>query len=267
MQTVIFIHIPKAAGSTLSTIIDRQHHADNVYTAYVSVKPGTIRTSTPLQSADARLERLRALSDEKRAKIRVFRGHEGFGVHEFLPQPYTYITLLRDPVDRIISHYYYVLRTPTHYLYEEVTSRQMDLKAYAASGLSTELDNSQTKYLAGLEAPYLNYGDYSADILKTARQNIREHFAVVGLIDRFDETLLLLKKALGWKLPFYTRVNVTDNRPRKRDLPTDTIRTIEAYNELDIELYRFAQSLFAEKMRRYGPAFDRDLRVFTSLNR
>ncbi|MCP4421057.1 MAG: hypothetical protein GY805_30975, partial [Chloroflexi bacterium] len=41
----------------------------------------------------------------------------------------------------------------------------------------------------------------------------------------------------------------------------------EAYNELDIELYRFAQSLFAEKMRRYGPAFDRDLRVFTSLNR
>ena len=33
-------------------------------------------------------------------KTRMFKGHMLFGLHEILPQPSTYITVLRDPVDR-----------------------------------------------------------------------------------------------------------------------------------------------------------------------
>ena len=62
----------------------------------------------------------------------------------------TYITVLRDPVDRIASHYYYAKRYPTHYLHKEITGRNMSLQDYASARLSDELDNGQVRMLAGV---------------------------------------------------------------------------------------------------------------------
>lgn len=262
-QTVIFTHIPKTAGSTISTIIRRQYDKASIHVS----RTKRIPRLPPLESSRGRIADLKAMSDEQRAKIDVFTGHEGFGVHELLPRQCTYITVMRDPVDRIISHYYYVLRRPKHRLYDEITTKKMSLKDYAASGLSTELDNSQTKYLAGLETPYLKYGEYSDDILGAAVENIQKHFSVVGLQERFDETMLLLEKALGWKRPLYVKANVTDTRPRKEDLSADTLSTIEKYNELDIELYRLAQERFEKQIEAFGKDMSRQVKLFSLQNK
>ena len=85
-----------------------------------------------------------------RARVRiVIRDHAGYGFHRALDQPFTYITMLRDPADRIISHYYFVLRKAGHYLYKEVTSRNMTLRDDVVSGISSELDNGQTRLVSG----------------------------------------------------------------------------------------------------------------------
>jgi hypothetical protein len=104
-------------------------------------------------------------------------------------------------------------------------------------------------------------------MLKTAKSNLRDHFAVVGLTERFDETLLLLKRELGWRRHSYMRHNVTARRPKKRALSEAALNSILGANQLDIELYQYAKGLFEERVRQQGPSFNRELNRFRSVNR
>ena len=109
-----------------------------------------------------------------------------------------------------------MLRNPRHFHYNEIVSQKMSLKDYVSSGISVELNNGQTRLLSGVEevgAPVIGYGECPAEILEIAKENLAVHFAVVGITERFDETLILLKTALNWNSIFYSRANVTRNRP------------------------------------------------------
>lgn len=229
-ESVIFLHIPKAAGSTLHWIIEQQYEPTTIFTIN---EERTINDFTNLSEAE-------------RAEIRVLKGHMYFGLHKSLPQPSTYITILRDPIERVISHYYYVLREPRNELHERVTSQNMSLKDFVGSGIYLHLDNGQTRLISTTGADFA-YGQCSEEMLRSAKENIKEHFIVVGLAERFDESLILLKRSLKWtRMPFYTKQNVTKNRPLKQDVSKDTLNLLEKYNELDIELYKHAQGLFEE---------------------
>src|SRR5206468_2951310 len=165
-----------------------------------------------------------------------------------------------------ISHYHYVWRTPRHCLYAEVTSRRMDVREYVESGISRELDNGQTYLLAGKDVT--DPQDLrSPELLEEAKRNVSEHFALVGLTERFDESLLLAKEILGWTRPLpYARRNVTARRPRAEELPAGTVEVIQAHNELDAELYRFARERLDSEVASRGPAFQRRLRTLRLVN-
>jgi hypothetical protein len=227
--TILYLHIPKAAGTTLSVILEERLK----------------ETGRVLNLRDTRkaVEELTGLPQAQRDQLQLVRGHFPYGIHECLRQPYEYITILRDPVERLISHYYYVLRKPIHYLYPRVTSEKMGLKEYALGRLSRELDNGQVRQISG------NFyrdprGQCSRDLLDQAKENLRDRFAVVGLAERFDETVLLLSQKFGWKDLFYVRQNVTRDRPRREQLPADVLEAIKAASSLDLELYAFATELF-----------------------
>ncbi len=259
-KNLIFLHIPKAAGSTLYPVIDRHYDPAVIY---------TIDGSRTWES----MKEFASLPDERRRKIRVLKGHMTFGMHRYLFGPSTYITLLRDPVERIISHYYYVLRTPVHYLYDKVKSGNMTLKDYVQSRLSTELDNGQTRLICGVkdvlfgdEEDEVPFGECSREMLEIAKKNLLDHFSVVGLTERFDETLVLLKRIFGWRMPFYTMRNVTKNRPRKESIDRETLALIEKQNKLDLELYRFAEDLFKRKIAEQGSSFEKEVRRFQAIN-
>lgn len=262
-QTVIFLHIPKAAGSTLSSVIQRQYEPGDTF----RIDGFHIRES---------IDEFKKIPEAKKEKIRFLSGHMFFGLHEFLPQASTYITMLRNPVDRVISHYYHVIRHSNHYLYQEVTSRNMNLKDYVSSGISAELDNGQTRDISGegiVQKPFpdtgISFGQCSTEMLERAKRNLREHFAVVGLAERFDESLILLKRTFGWGTPCYVKSNVGENHPHKRDISKDELKLIEKYNELDIELYKYAGEMFEELINQRLPlsSFERELKQFKLLNK
>ncbi len=250
-QTVIFIHIPKAAGSTLRAIIQNQYKRHVMY----AIDGRRVKES---------VEEFKILPLSHREKIRVLLGHMLFGLHEYIPRPSTYITILRDPVERVISNYYYVLRKPAHRMHDEVTSQKMTLKEYVESKINTQLNNGQTRVISGIND--VLFGKCTNEMFERAKKNIENHFSVVGLTERFDETLILLQRVLAWRRPFYIMKNVTKNRPVKENISEDTLNTIEYYNKLDIALYKFAKERFEEDISRQS-LFKVAVITFRYLNR
>lgn len=255
-KALIFLHIPKAAGVTLGTIIERQFPHKAIFT----IDGANVQKS---------INEFRNLPERERQEIKCLKGHMPFGLHNYLPRSATYITLLRHPVDRIISHYYYVLRIPNHYLHNELTSKKMSLSDYVSSGISPELMNAQTRLISGVEKVDSVTGNepVSADVLEIAKRNLRDCFAAFGLSEMFDESLVLFKGLLGWRNIFYAKQNVTRNRSSKQEIPRKTIKIIENYNKLDLELYKFAKQTFQELIRKQGPSFKGELRTFQRLNK
>lgn len=233
-STLIFLHIPKTAGKTLESILDRQYQPSQVYNIY------GVRGSIPRA-----VERLKKLSEPSKKRLRLIKGHYEYGLHQYLPQRCHYFTLLRHPVDRVLSQYFFVKRRADHPLHSE--AGELSLEEYVRSGISVEVDNHQTWLIAGRDHDH-EFGKTPRSLLKLARDNARKDFALVGLVERFDETLALLSLQFGWRKPYYRRRNVTRRRPTRDSLPSQTVEMIEHYNRLDLELYEWAQREFQQKV-------------------
>lgn len=173
-------------------------------------------------------------------------------MHRLLPNPSTFITLLRHPVERIISHYYYVksqgpmLTGGCHYLHQRVVDNNLSLLDYATTGLDQDLENGQARFISGLWEC-----DNPRELLATAKQNLTDSFVAFGPIERFDGVLQLFNRTLGWHLTPYIRKNVTPDRPPKSAIDSQTIKRIEECNAVDMELYDWSTGRFDEMLREY----------------
>jgi len=220
---------------------------------------------TDHKKANFGLAQLRALSQDQRDRLRLIYGHMQYGIHDAFSHSVGYLTLLRDPVARSISDYYFVKKEPpSHYLHEQANS--LSLEAYLAYRASIARDNVQTRLLSGLWDT-VPFKPENANMLERAKYNLRQHFVMVGLTEKFDESLLLLKRILGLRNVYYKPKNVAPSRPRTDSLPEETLEAVRYYNQSDLALLRYGQELFAEQRKSYGPSFETDLEHFKQWNR
>jgi hypothetical protein len=235
-RPLIFLHVPKAAGSTLQEIIARQYAGGRSY----------IFTGDP--------ERTRSfieLPESERGAFDLLLGHVQFGMHEYLPDPATYITMLRDPVERVVSHYHFILARPEHYLHESLKSRGYSLRDWLIQAHPLVLDNFQLRWL--LPAPFGSVppGAVTRAMLDEARWNLENAFSVIGLVEQFADSLACLERAFGWTgLDGAARLNANRARPAIDELDAPTLAAIRDVNALDLELYDFARALFEEQCAR-----------------
>ena len=104
-----------------------------------------------------------------------------------------------------------------------------------------------------------------AAALDEARANL-DRFLVVGLTERFDESFILVRRALGWRLPMYATAERRPGAPaRAAQRPAAAL--ITERDRLDVELYRHAQRILAAAIEREGPSFAREVAAFRVLNR
>ena len=238
-DNLIFLHIPKAAGSTLHPVLER-HYSKRAY-----------RTITVPQQ----LEAFKQSPEAERRQVRLLKGHMPFGMHTYLEGRSRYVTLLRHPAERIVSHYYYVKRRPGHYLHHHIAAG-MGLAEFASAGLSGEMDNGQVRLLSGHDQD-IPCGQCTRDLLDTAQRNIEQYFAVAGLTERFDESLVLMAIELGWNwTPYYLNRNVTQDKPVARQIDPVALKAIEQANPLDFELYEWASQRFQTQLARRQPEVD-----------
>lgn len=247
-RCIIFLHIPKTGGVTLKRSLKWKY-------------PGRLIEEESLTRPLAEFERL-PLSE--RASARVVCGHLHYGIHARIPQDCAYITLLREPVARVISYYHYILGHPKHALHADLASSSEPLEEFLR--IDPSVDNHQTRMISGHGGGELTSRaaePLDSDALEEAKRNL-ERFLVVGLTERFDETFILIRRALGWKLPYYRTANVA-NRPTTAS--EDTRERIRERNRLDLELYAFADELLASAVAAEGASFQRELAAFKAWNR
>lgn len=235
-STLIFLHIPKTAGSTLESIIGKLYLPNEIITF-----GGT------LQTAQEAISYFKNLPVQSRMRFKVLQGHMSFGIHRWVTQPFTYITFLRDPVDRVLSQYYFLMQLPDE-IPEKREIKHMSLEEFVK--YHPLGNNTQLRFLSDLNGDLSRLQDInpSDGLFNEVMGNLEAYFSVVGITEYFDKSLLLVGNRFGWKVPYYRKVNVTKSRPLKSQISGESVRHIVYHNEYDIRLYEYWKSRFLKQV-------------------
>ena len=96
---------------------------------------------------------------------------------------------------------------------------------------------------------------------------IDRDFELVMIMEYFDESLILLKKAFCWKLEDIVYVKFNQRRQAPRITLTERVKkNIRKWNKADVLLYEFFNKTLWAKIEKYGPSFWSDLKEFRKLN-
>lgn len=216
-------------------------------------------------------EKFREMPEAERASFDIVWGPLRYGIQEAMPgygrgARIPFLTMLRDPVERVIAHYYFVLSAPTHYLYRRITAANWTLHDYIANEATIELDNDQVRCLNAVPHRQIPFGKVTRAMLDEARRALDHPDTIFGLTEYFDETLLIYARAMGWEDVRYLGRGMRSQTPQAPQVPAETLDLIRRTNALDIELYEHARAVFEERLRGHGAAFQEELRQYREAN-
>jgi hypothetical protein len=217
---LIFMHIQKTAGIAFRDAILANFSGAETALIYPD-PPGFPRWQ------------LKLMPDEQRRSLQCVMGHIGVGIHENFSQPFEYVTIVRDPVKRVISNYQHMCRnrSPPAVLPEGGFT---PLEKLLESGASIELDNLITRYFSGTEGHCLG-GLVNQEWFELALANLRR-FRFIGHQEKSDASWAELCRLYGWSRGVLRKVNVGDVSPL--EVSARTLAAIADYNRYDIMLYR-----------------------------
>ena len=106
-RIVLFLHIPKCAGLSLSNILYWQLYSneDYIYGHYFTNGIYHYPVGFFLKDLTHPIEDQISRIFLARNDLRAVLGHFYFGIHKKVIKPFTYITILRHPLERIFSLY------------------------------------------------------------------------------------------------------------------------------------------------------------------
>lgn len=254
-RMIAFVHIPKTAGGAVSTMFSTAYSRECIFNTgnYVT---GPEKSTARVTKEPGGWERW------KRRGGRVAIGHTPYGVfRERLPADTRYITFLREPVDRVLSHYYRHVHLPGMTDAELATrgrrgQRARSLEEALVTMRLPQLRNLCTRFLCS----HPTLGELPPSALDEAKENLRK-FAFVGVQERFEESMVLLQRTLGLGLVPYLNQHVSapGRRPTVEEISVEERALIEEHNELDIELYAFGLELFQEALAGANGQFEADI--------
>ena len=178
-------------------------------------------------------------------------GHFGYDYAQQLMKSRYCFTFLRDPVERVLSFYYFCLRSnPEEYAVYKLAQEQ-NIDDFLDLGLDHPqvkpfIWNHQTWQLAcgwGNTAKKSIYSCDEKDMINLAISHLSE-FDHVGFCETLDEDMAIILNEIGIKcVTQIAKVNVSHNRPRIEDLPSSTTDRLGRITELDQILYNHAWTI------------------------
>ena len=268
---LVFLHIPKTGGKTVAAIL--HHHYGDAFRGGIGADAET-PAEHRIPNAFSRVDRMDARVRQLAANpsVRAVAAHITFGVRDRFPPEARWLTVLRDPVERTLSQYHFLLPDRSR---GRVTGRGFvppwlppptsELTLAECLGEAGYIpDNLQTRMLCGLVSPH---DPMPQNALEQAMRNLGEQFAFVGTTERLPEFLALLNVAFGWPSVAYKRSKYAGIPQQRKLLPPDFLRVVEERNTLDRELYRYAEGLFDRALMEAGPELQAEIDVLARAER
>jgi len=227
-MTLFLTHVPKTAGTSMRKAVFEPSISESGIHSFSGIR--------------------RALT--RRVEFDLLAGHYPYGVHKLYevdtPQ---YFVMLRDPIDRAISQYYFTKMADTDW-YSHPDLEDVKTNDLTDFYRTPTRQNLQARYVAGLEWEWVGRhislnGLLESLVLKRAKGNLLQAYEAFGLKERFQESARLFGSRLGAvpELPD-KRHKKTRERPSKDDLSDAVLHQLRELNSLDIALYECAQAHF-----------------------
>jgi hypothetical protein len=231
-RKLVFDHLPKCAGTSLNAYLMSHYPRRKIF-----VIDGV--------HSHASVERFKRMSERKRHGYDLVVGHYANALFNDVHPDCLKVTLLREPVDRLVSHYYYVSTREKHYLHQTLKARNISLEAYADPELSTELSNWYTTHFSGMTLSEANR--HPDEAVAKAIEVLETKYDVVGIVEELYAFVARLrqKARLGHDYG-ETRVNTTKNRPKVDTISSQARQNITEANKLDIAVYTAVKARLAQ---------------------
>jgi hypothetical protein len=239
-RDLFFFHIPKTAGASMQWVLSQKYGHGQI----------AARTWTELLLQDR----------NKLSNAKLIQGHFYGSVESVFGRSFSTFTMLRDPIERALSHYGHVIRDKNHYLHARAMALG-SLSAYIEDSVTQmTISNFQARMLAfdeDVEKIFATLGEddirswqlertietthYSNDsdiLLETARSRLKNFF-LVGITEKFTQSLALICRELGWNYPNKLEIrNTNPDRLLASEADLSIINRLQDLNKLDILIYR-----------------------------
>ena len=184
---------------------------------------------------------------------------------KYMPADSVYIGLIRDPVARLESSFRYFNMFPG-----------VELSDFAANPLKYDTrDHSMANNRMALEFGFPSELFPNSKIYVPNRNEkiqgylgeIMKDFDLIMLTERMDESVILLKRLLGWQIKdvLYQKLLVARKETRRFN-EEDIIHLKNSYLDLDFALYKRASQEFDEKVEKAGRDFLKEVQFFKGVN-
>ncbi|GGF65962.1 hypothetical protein GCM10007301_27080 [Azorhizobium oxalatiphilum] len=169
-------------------------------------------------------------------------------VERFFPDARLF-TVLRDPVDRCLSWYYYARVFPNTDHADVAAAHALGVEDFFAADRAVTFRNIFNRQVRQLGDHVLNT-DVDMDAALARAKEVLARCVWIGRQERLDADSV----RLGQVFPQMAGVrlgtlNVTPGRPAAREISPELRAAVAAHNRYDMELYAFAESLIAEAER------------------
>lgn len=235
---VIHLHIPKAAGNTLTSLFRKVFSPEETFICG--------NNEFGLNHYQSNVHFIQ-MDDGQKSRYRFIAGHVEFALIQSYPVRHFSFTFMRNPLSRINSLYYYIMQNERHHLHATVVDEGHSIESLCELGIWHELDNGMCRRISGV-ADSIPYGECTPEVLAAAKYNLENNISFVGIHERFNESLFLLLHALdAVELLDYDKKNVTRKKRLDRELSASTKKALDRFNRYDLELYAHARELYRSR--------------------
>lgn len=169
--------------------------------------------------------------------------HVNSYVYDIVPSPFVHFTILRDPVERVVSAYHFFREHPEHILLnrlanqftlEEIFERRRDdfhcvfnWMCYFLSGVGSNI---------------------SPALFEISKYTLIHDMTFFGFVEHLEELMRVGQNLLGWSTVGLSWMNRTENKEKPSDY---LISLIKQHNKYDVLLYEFAKDYYCDNIQRW----------------
>jgi hypothetical protein len=215
-------HIQKTAGTSLALMLQQVFDPGEIALVY----PETMNWINVEEFAGLPRDQLRA--------FRCVMGHLYFGIGALIPADVAYVTVVREPMARLRSHYRHHMRWNVSF---NLSGTKLPLWKVVQHGLTDEFDNLMTRMISGVPPGMIPIGSLTSEIVDLAVSNIRNHYGYLCLTEKVGEQALGLCDTMGIPAgPVGTENGDPSPRAVHRDALVDW-EEVRHHNRFDLMLY------------------------------